>query len=146
MKHLNKLGTSLLLLLLVVSCKSDPSETEAATSETLTGNWLLVSALMNEQPTERLYDIYFNVTEDSLITNFPAPDFPMNESLSYTLSDNKITNLPNTTLTFDIERLSQDTLVINTDLRGITVKMTFERAADGEVIDSTTAPSSQAAE
>ena len=79
----------------------------------LNGKWLVVSATRNANPTTTLNEAFFDFAADSTMqTNLTGEA----TSARYSLSGNTINQMSESSLSYDILKLSADTLVLKTKI------------------------------
>ena len=111
-------------VLLVLSCEDETKNNNLA----LIGRWEIVRGLRNQRPTETLSGTYFRFGDDGKMqTNLPiGPEEPM----EYTLSRNEIRQKSTPPVKYMIQSITDSTLVLDLELRGMQFEMHFRRAQE----------------
>lgn len=109
-------------VLLVCSCDDETKSNNLA----LIGRWELVQGFRNQRATETLNGTYFHFSDDGKMqTNLPiGPEEPMD----YSVNNNEIRQKSTPPIKYVIQSLSDSTLVLNLELRGMQFEMHFRRA------------------
>jgi len=108
--------------LFVLSCDDETKSNNLA----LIGRWEIVQGFRNQRQTETLSGTYFRFGDDGkMITNLPiGPE----EAMDYTVSHNEIRQKSTPPIKYIIQSLSDSTLVLDLELRGMQFEMHFQRA------------------
>lgn len=108
--------------LFVFSCEDETKSNHLA----LIGRWEIISGLRNQKPTETLSGTYFRFGDDGKMqTNLPiGPEEPM----EYTVSRNEIRQKSTPPVKYLIQGITDSTLALSLELRGMQFEMRFRRA------------------
>lgn len=111
-------------VLLVLSCEGETKTNHLA----LIGRWEIVRGLRNQKPTETLSGTYFRFGDDGKMqTNLPiGPEEPM----EYSVSRHEIRQKSTPPVKYLIQDLTDSTLALSLELRGMQFEMHFRRAAE----------------
>jgi hypothetical protein len=110
---------------LLISCNS---EVVVKNKAMLTGRWELYKALRNQKATETLDGTYFTFSDaGKMATNLPVG--PEGEC-DFELSANQIKQKSAKPLTYNIVELSDSTLTLSIELRGMPFELFMHRAAE----------------
>ncbi|MEM1325487.1 MAG: lipocalin family protein [Bacteroidota bacterium] len=115
-----------LAALAFVQCESEPKE--AVETAQLNGKWELKEASRNGDPTTTLSDLYFNFSEDgTLDTNMPT----MEGSSEYEVEGMEIEQEGNGfEQDYVIESLTEDELILTTNIQNYDFRMVFNKAME----------------
>lgn len=107
----------------LTSCEDEAKNTAA----TLIGRWEIVQGYRNRKPTETLAGTYFQFGEDGKMqTNLPiGPEEPMD----YSVGQQEIQQKSTPPIKYAIQNLSDTTMILGFELRGMQFEMHFRRAA-----------------
>lgn len=107
--------------LFVFSCEDETKSNNLA----LIGRWEIISGLRNQKPTETLSGTYFRFGDDGKMqTNLPiGPEEPM----EYTVSRNEIRQKSTPPVKYLIQDITDSTLALSLELRGMQFEMLFRR-------------------
>ncbi len=130
MKWTNHLILTLSLALTFTFQACGPEETPDSSPDELLGRWELKNATRNGRPTESLADLYFEFFLDGKMkTNIGGAP----ENASYILVDDEIRQSDSQfNVTYQIEELSDSTLVLATELRGYSFKFLMAKDVQEE--------------
>lgn len=108
----------------VLSCDNDTKTNSIA----LAGRWEIVKGYRNQQETHTLDGTYFRFGNDGKMqTNLPiGPEEPMD----YTVNHNEIRQKSTPPIKYTILNLTDSSLVLNLELRGMQFEMHFRRALE----------------
>lgn len=109
-------------ILLVWSCDDETKSNNLA----LIGRWEIVRGFRNQKATETLIGTYFQFGDDGKMqTNLPiGPEEPMD----FSVNNNEIRQKSTPPVKYIIKSLSDSSLVLDLELRGMQFEMHFQRA------------------
>ncbi len=112
------------IVFLASACTNDATqEKKINTEELLTGRWELRQAIRNNKPAPTMEGTYFDFSTDkSLTTNMMGSD----ETSTFALQENQvIADNGGLKTTYHIDKITSDSLVLLTTIRGFNFDMTF---------------------
>lgn len=111
-------------VLLLFSCEDESK----ANQSSLIGRWEIVKGFRNQKETETLSGTYFRFNDDGRMqTNLPiGPEEPM----EYAVSHNEIRQKSSPPVKYIIQSITDSTLVIGMELRGMQFEMHLRRAPE----------------
>ncbi len=115
-----------MVALLCVSCGDDTEKSRPL----LNGRWELVKGLRNHKKTETLAGLYFQFdSEDKMLTNFPVG---AEEFAAFELRQSEIRQqFPTQLVRYQIKGLSDSTLILTTEMRGVLFEMHLRKVGTG---------------
>lgn len=110
-----------ILVSLNIGCKSDPqTQTNVNHIEEIQGKWIVTEAARNKRLTKTLNDAYFDFSNTTLKSDVMGDEADYKYSIvgdKLTLSGGYMELVGDSTLEYQIARLTSDTLVLTTRIR-----------------------------
>lgn len=108
-----KSSISALLMLLIISCRPDGSESTSLMAENLDGTWTVVSATRNNRPALSLENSEFYISDSLFSTNF----LPDTNAYAYSFDGKTIRLADEDKSSFHVSRKAKDTLIFKTEIK-----------------------------
>jgi hypothetical protein len=120
--------SSVTMLILACSiCSTSCEDEQKIDPQTLKGRWEIVKGLRNQKETETLAGTYFEFEDGAkMITNLPVgPE----ERMDFELDEQTILQKSSPPVKYEILGLSDTSLILGLELRGMQFEMHFQRGA-----------------
>lgn len=106
------------------ACENDTS----ATRDAILGRWELDKGFRNERETEMLAGVFFLFGDDGKMqTNLPVG---AEDPTEFDIKKNEILQKSPQPLTYSIQSVTDSTLVLTMEMRGVSFKLELQRAAE----------------
>lgn len=121
------------IALLWIACEDKTRKYQAA----IVGRWELAKGFRNNKETETLAGTYFQFGEDgNMQTNLPFPGNTGNP-IAYEMIKNEIRHKNTPAIKYLVQNLSDSTMILTLEMRGMDFEMHLQRASLQSPVDST---------